>query len=51
MSESKDNKEHPTCHFTPMDHTFADDIGFSIEYWECSYCGHVKEICKHAREG
>lgn len=41
----------PKCHFTEMEWNDADDIGCTVEYWECLYCGHTKEICREYREG
>lgn len=40
----------PICHFTIMEYEWADDVGFSVEYWVCKHCGHTKEICKNYRE-
>lgn len=35
----------PICHFRPMDIQQSDSIeGYYTEWWECSVCGHTKDL-------
>ncbi len=34
----------PMCHMTPMSYECADDGCMQVEFWECTHCGHTKEI-------
>jgi hypothetical protein len=44
MSKSID-KAAPICHFRKMDYEASDSVdGYSTNWWECSFCGHTKEI-------
>ena len=45
MSE-EDEEKRPECHFTPMEHCWADDGCEQVEFYECRHCGHTKEICR-----
>ena len=44
MHEEED-KIAPMCHFRPMLKEQSDSIdGYYTEWWECSVCGHTKDI-------
>lgn len=43
--------EAPKCHFTTMKLECGDDIGCSVEFWECPYCGHTKLASVSYRDG
>ena len=38
--EARIAKVAPSCHFMPMNYETSDDEA----WWECSYCGHTKDI-------
>ena len=38
-------KAAPMCHFKPMNVEGSDSIdGYYTNWWECSVCGHTKDI-------
>jgi hypothetical protein len=41
----KQIKFAPKCHFRPMFRDMSDSTdGYYEEWWECSVCGHTKDI-------
>lgn len=35
----------PICHFRKMDLERSDSVdGYYTEWWECSVCGHIRDI-------
>ena len=45
--DSPDLSKRPMCHFMPMNYeaSDSDDLGYYDEWFECSYCGCVKDLC------
>jgi hypothetical protein len=42
--EKQNNSIAPKCHFKPMEFMNGDGDDYSNTWWECSTCGHAKDI-------